>query len=347
MARTTCITSFDLADLPAATVLAETVKAAHPDWEMHAIVIEVPGWAAPEAGFAAFDRVTSITEFAVPDLPRWLFGLERDTTRLPVAAVAAHHLLQAGAGQVVYLDADSAVFHPLDLDLPALEGASLLLAPQQISPGATRAALRDGELAAMRLGVFSPGFFALRNSDEGRECAAWLDRMMRMPIADGRLAGAPAAPLLFNLAPALFAGLHILRDPGYAVSPRNIALRRVAVESDGRITVNGSPLRQFHPPRPGSPADAMLERHGGDGIAVYEVLAWYRRQTARAAAALHALAPWSLGTLADGSAITPAMRRLWRERHDLHTAFDNPYATGPGTLHAWLGRERPDLLGAA
>ena len=98
MQGTTCITCFDCADLPAATVLARTVKAAHPDWAMQAILIEAQGQAVPQAGLAAFDRLTSVTDLAVPDLWRWLFGLERDTARLPVAAVAAHRLLQDGAG---------------------------------------------------------------------------------------------------------------------------------------------------------------------------------------------------------------------------------------------------------
>ncbi len=342
MGRTVCLTSFELADLGPARVLAETVKAAHPDWTMQAMVIERPGWAVPAEAFAPFDVVTSVLELDIPRVRPWLFGIDRAAIRLPAAACGLHRALESGADWAVYLDANSAVFHPLAAT--AQGGGSVLLAPQMIAPSETEPAFRDGELAAMRLGIFSPGFIAARGDAEGRGFAAWFDGMVRRPIADARLAGAPPAPLLCNLAPALFSGINILRDPGYNVAPVNICRRRLRVAPDGSITVNGALLRHFQFPGPATTGEMMLDRHGHGDIALYELLAWYRRQTARLTVPEVAALPWSFGSFDDATPVTPPIRRLWRERADLYRAFEDPFATGPGTLHDWLGRERPDLM---
>lgn len=348
MRRTLCLTTFDLADLAPARVLAETVKAAHPDWTMQAVVIEEPGWTLPDHAFTPFDCVIPAADLAPPRFRPWIFGRDRTSARLPVAARAIRHALAAGAEQVVYLDADSAVFHPFDFDAPFdLEtgDAPVLLAPQQISPSATLPSYRDGEAAAMRLGIFSPGFLVVRDIPEGRAFADWFDTRALRPIADGRLAGAQVEPLLCNLAPALFAGLRLVRDPGINVGSTNIAGRQLRIETDGRITVNGTPLRHFQFPRAGSPAETVMERNGRGDIALYELAAWHKRQTARALVPEAARQRWSFACFADGSMVTPPIRRLWRERDDLYAAFEDPFATGPDTFHAWLGRERPDLSG--
>jgi hypothetical protein len=347
MRQTVCVTSFDFEDLAPAKVLAETVKAAHPDWTMQAIVIEEPGWTLPEDAFSPFDTVHPAAALGSPRFRPWMFSLDKATTPLAVAARALRHGLDAGADQVIYLSADSAVFHPLDLETGDRADASVMLAPQQVIPSGSAPARRDGELAAMRLGVFSPGFIVVRNDPGGRAFAAWFDDMARRPIADSRLAGAPATPLLCNLAPALFSNLHILRDPGYNVGAVNIEQRRLCVDERGDLTANGAKLRHIQFPRPGSASEAVMDRNGHGDIALYELIAWHRRQTARAQRLDATGRGWSFAAFADGTPITPAIRRLWRERADLYATFEDPFATGPGTLQAWIARERPDLLAGA
>ena len=42
MARTVCFTSFTFAYLSRARVMAQTVKAAHPDWSVWALLVDTP-----------------------------------------------------------------------------------------------------------------------------------------------------------------------------------------------------------------------------------------------------------------------------------------------------------------
>jgi hypothetical protein len=66
-------TSFTFAYLPRARVLRRTLKAAHPDWEMCALVVETGADAAMRAGLAEFDRVVFAHELGPPRFSAWMF----------------------------------------------------------------------------------------------------------------------------------------------------------------------------------------------------------------------------------------------------------------------------------
>ena len=92
--------------------------------------------------------------------------------------------------------------------------------------------------------------------------------------------------------------------------------------------------------------DVMIERYGSDSTAVRELLNWYKRRVAHHGVAAAEGWPWSYASFDSGAPIARAARLLWRARADLYSAFDDPFATGPGTLHTWLAREQPELLEA-
>ncbi len=281
MPTTACITTFDLADLPAARVLAQSVRAAHPTWRLHAVLLDELPDDLPAGIFADFDTVVPVAALDIPRFPGWIFGHDRMTARLPAGVLLLGGMLGREADLVVYLDAGSAVFHPLDLESGPLAAASILLAPQQIEPNDFAPALRDGELASMRQGIYSPAFLAACNDRDGLAFAAWLAGMMGRHQADSRLGAALPGPLFCNLAPALFDNVRVIRDPGYNVGGVNISRRRIAVGADGGIGVNGVPLRFMVFPSAGSPEEAMMERYGRGDIELYELMNWHRRQLAR------------------------------------------------------------------
>jgi hypothetical protein len=107
-------TSLTFTDLPSARVLAETWRAAHPDWTLWAVLVDrpPPGF-ADRSTFAGFDRVLTVETLGIPDLPRWLFQQERTEARAAAAAPMRLHLAALGVETVVYLPCDTAVFHPL------------------------------------------------------------------------------------------------------------------------------------------------------------------------------------------------------------------------------------------
>ncbi len=74
MVGTVCFTSFSLGYLARARVLARSVKAAHPDWAMVALLVDAMPPALEQSGaFAPFDRVVTADTLAIPRFPGWIF----------------------------------------------------------------------------------------------------------------------------------------------------------------------------------------------------------------------------------------------------------------------------------
>ena len=340
MARTVCFSAFTLAGRAQAMVLAESVRAAHPDWELHALLVDA---AAEEEGIAGFDVVVPVAHIGIPRFPGWIFRHEPAQATLAARACMLRHMLAGGADRVVSLSPDIAVFHPLGLAEGDYAGASVLLTPHQCAPNDDPRAIRDNERVAMRRGIYNLGFLAVRNDAPGRGFAQWLAEMMLQPGYDGRINPEFADQIYCNLAPAMFDNVVVIRDPGYHAAAWNLSTRRLAFQPDGRITANGAPLRFYHFGEAGG-ADILTERYAGENVEVFELTNWHRRSVACHAETLSPAGQWAYAGFDDGTPITPAMRQLWRGRHDLQAAFANPFAAGPGTLRAWLRRERPDLL---
>lgn len=342
--RTCCYTSFTLGYLPRARVLLQTLRAAQPDWAVCAVLVdEPPPGADAAAALAGFDRVLRIDDLPIPRVRSWLFGHDLVEACTAVKAAAMLRLMDDGYGRVIYLDPDIAVFHPLDPALAAVDGASVVLVPHQTEPSRQPAAVRDNEMASLRYGVFNLGFLAVRADAAGRAFAEWWAVQLHAACYDLPDRGLFTDQKYADLVPALFPGVAVLRDPGCNVASWNISTRRIGIERDGSMTVNGVPLRFCHFTKVGGIGDAMLERYAGDRVEPLEIWAWYRRELA----AQPDPAPpgwWRYGQFANGAPVTPEVRHLYRTRTDLVAAFADPFTDdGPG-FYTWLANERPDLL---
>jgi hypothetical protein len=139
--------------------------------------------------------------------------------------------------------------------------------------------------------------------------------------------------------PALFDRVKVVRDPGYNVASWNLSTRTVAVQKDGRVTVNGAPLRFWHFTKLGPMGDAMTRKYGATNFPVYEVWSWYKRQVTKATDRAIPDRWWAYGAYSDGTPIKKAHRVLYRQRADLQMAFPDPFAAGEGGYAEWLERE--------
>ena len=339
---TVCFTSCTLAYLSRARVLAETVRAAHPDWGMQVLLVDALPADTDPAELAGFDRIVTAETLGIPRFRAWLFKHDLVEACTAVKGAMLERLLAEGAGRVVYLDPDIAVFHPL----AALDDAdaSIVLTPHQLEANLTPRAVQDNELASLRYGIYNLGFIAVRNDPAGREFAAWWSLATQTACYDDTGNGIFTDQRYCDLVPTLFDGVHVLRDPGYNVASWNLSRRDLAVTPAGEITANGALLRFYHFTKIGSVGDVMIERYARDTVTAYELLAWYKRQIAAHRTEVLDSQPWCYAAFDDGTPIPRGVRLLWRERADLYAAHDDPFATGAGTLHAWLRHERPDLL---
>jgi len=339
-----CYTSFTYAYLGRARTLLATLRVAHPDWTVCAIVVdELPaGDFAPDL-LAGFDIVLGLHDLGIPRARAWLFKHDIVEACTAVKAAAMLHLMDAGYTAVIYLDPDIAVFHPLDNVEAALDHAAIVLTPHQASPNRNLQVMRDNELTSLRYGVFNLGFIAVRNDGLGRRFAEWWAAQLRRACYDDAAAGLFTDQKYIDLVPGLFDGVAVLRDPGCNVASWNLSTRRITVGADGGIRVNDAPLRFMHFTKINSVGDIMIERYAGDSIEVLEIWTWYRRQVAYCQPAAIPWDHWHYSTFSNGLVIPHSVRVLYRDSRDLRTAYDDPFdADGP--FYAWLSQTQPALL---
>lgn len=337
MPRVACFTSFTCLYLSRARVLARTLRAAHPDWHLCAVLVDAapPGLDLAPL-LAGFDAVIDPRALDLPCFDAWLFGHDLVEACTAVKGAALVRLLEQGWERVVYLDPDIAVFHGLSDIVRRLDAASVALTPHQTAPNTTSMAIGDNERASLRLGAFNLGFLAVARDAEGVRFARWWAEMLRLACHDDPARGLFVDQKYCDLVPGLFERVHIERDPGANVASWNVGRRRVTITEQGDILANGSPLKFYHFSKFGADGEAMTERYAGDNFEVFELWAWYGRQLA--AHAVPEVPPgwWQYGRFADGTPIPRAARLLYRERPDLAGRFPDPFASGPGSLQEWL-----------
>ncbi len=74
MPRIACFTSFTCRYLPRARVLAQTLRAAHPDWHLCALLVDAPPPGVDLGpALAPFDRVVDPRSLDLPRFQTWMF----------------------------------------------------------------------------------------------------------------------------------------------------------------------------------------------------------------------------------------------------------------------------------
>ena len=344
MSRICCYTSFNYAYLGRALTLIATLRAAHPDWEICGVVVDEPPQGELRAELlAAFDIVLGLHDLRIPRSRAWLFKHDVVEACTAVKGAAMLWLMDAGYEAIVYLDPDTAVFHPLAPIITALDTAAIVLTPHQCSPNRNYQVMRDNELASMKFGVFNLGFIAVRNDDAGRCFAEWWAQQLWRACYDDMAAALFTDQRYVDLVPGLFDRVGIIRDPGCNVASWNLSTRRVTICRDGDIRVNGALLRFMHFTKINAVGDIMIERYAGEGLEVLEIWNWYRREVAQRQPKAVPPDHWHYGSFSNGKKISPAVRLIYRNSREFRAAFDDPYdADGP--FYAWLSQAQPELL---
>lgn len=332
--------SFTFSYLNRARVLYQTLRRFHPDWELVALITDRPpkGFAFDPAA-EPFDRVVWAEDLGIPDFQGWLFKHDVVEVCTAVKGPFIHQACSSGADAVIYLDPDTALLGSLDPLVEWLQDHDILLTPHLIDPNDDLTAILDNDLSASRTGIFNLGFVAIRTTGEGARFAKWWNDRLLSFCYDDMPNGLFVDQRWCDHVPALFDKVKVIRDPGYNVASWNLSTRTVAVEKDGRITVNGAPLRFWHFTKLGPLGDTMTKRYAGRNFPVYEIWAWYKRLVAEATDAAIPERWWAYGVYDDGAPIEKAERVLYRQRGDLQAAYPNPFAAGPGSFREWLQTE--------
>jgi len=312
-----------------ARTLMESLQSTHPDWDRYVLIVdrsETP----TDIGGALFTTVM-VEDLPLPRKQEFLFRYGVMELNTAVKPWMFAHLKGLGYRHVVYLDPDILVTDRLtDVERLLDESATGVLLPHLTAP------IDDGrhpaELDIMRSGTYNLGFLALGDTPAVGPFIEWWKSKLEFEAASDIERGLFTDQKWMDLAPALFEGFAVLRDPGYDVAYWNLSHRPVARSGNGWTAAN-RPLRFFHfsgfnPENP-KPFSKHQNRFDLDTIGPARELAL--EYAARVIGHEHArfrANRYGYATFDEGTPIPEVIRALYRENAVIRKrAGDNPFAS--------------------
>jgi hypothetical protein len=310
-----------------AKTLMESITSLHPEWDRHVLVVDKHENLNIFGGekFAAM----SVEELPLPGMREFLFRYDVMELNTAVKPYMFTHLRRLGYDRVIYLDPDILVIDRLiDVERLLDEGAAGVLIPHLTAP------IDDGrkpsELDIMRAGAYNLGFLALGSlpaSDAFIEW--WADKLEHGAVSEPER-GLFTDQKWVDLAPGMFGGFAILRDPGYNVAYWNLSQRPVG-RKENIWFAGPQPLRFFHfsgfDPLNPEPFSKHQNRLTLSTIGEARELALkYAERVLNHGFAESIKTPYTFGRFTDGTPIPSAIRALYREESSVRIrAGENPF----------------------
>lgn len=323
-----------------AKTLMESLLAHHPEWERHVLFVDQ----CDDFGQLGGDLFSAmgIEALPLPKLREFLFRydiMELNTAAKPYMFA---HLRRQGYDRVVYLDPDILVLDRLaDVERMLGEGATAVVTPHLTAP--LDDGLCPGELDIMQSGCYNLGFLALNSLPASDAFIEWWEHKLEYGAIVDKARGLFTDQKWIDLAPGMFGGFAILRDPGYNLAYWNLPHRPVT-KVDGAWFAGGQPLRFFHfsgfDPLNPQPFSKHQNRLDLDTIGPARELAldYAQRVTGHGIAAARAR-PYAFGRFSDGTPIPTAVRVLYREHAEARArAGADPFAAAAYFANGEVGK---------
>lgn len=226
-----------------ARALCESFLAQHPESRFFVLVVDRRD-DDREAADEPFETVW-VEDLGIPDFRSIAFKfsiLELNTSVKP--SFLKWVLRNRGIERLIYLDPDVMVYSPLIEVDTILRTKDIVLTPHILSPIEDNK--RPAETDFLRSGVFNLGFVGVSNRRGAFHLLDWWEsRCLQQGFSEQR-AGLFVDQKWLDLAPCLFSGTEVLRDPSYNVAYWNLHERKIE-QIGGRPFVNGTnELRFFH-----------------------------------------------------------------------------------------------------
>lgn len=320
-------TSCTFGYLAKARVLAQSFKKYNSDYEFALVMIDKE----PE-GFIfnlaeePFDTVYYIEDMGLENYESWMFGHDVVELCTAVKGPFLKKFTNMGYDKIIYLDPDIAVYNSLSPIIDLLDSHSIIVTPHLVTPEDEENAILDNEFAALNYGVFNLGFLAIRNDANGKRLANWWNDRLLEYCHDDLPRGLFVDQKWFNLVPALFDGVYILRDPGYNVASWNLSHRKISI-TNKCIYVNGIfPLRFYHYTKLGPVGRTMTKRYAKDNHEVFEIWNKYEHMVEENTPLNLPSKWWYYGMYRDGTPIEKAERVRYRSMPNLKNVFPHPFS---------------------
>ncbi|MBE7467034.1 MAG: hypothetical protein HS116_26475 [Planctomycetes bacterium] len=257
------ITVITASHLAAARTLFESVRKHHPEAVCVAILVDrIDGrFDSQRESFS----IWPVEELKISKLSGMLFQYTRFERVMAFKAFGLGAFVERHSelDKFFYIDADFWILGKLDRALEFLDTHSLLLTPHTLQPVLDTRWMNERVFA--RTGAFNLGFLGLRRSKEAKEFLSWWTQKMSEYCVSDLPNGMFADQKWMDLAPALFEGVGVFRDPGYNVAAWNLEDRKLSeCASQGQWTAGGAELVAMHFSKfdPEQPADDYWRRAG-------------------------------------------------------------------------------------
>jgi hypothetical protein len=348
-------TSCSLNYLPKARALAESLAAVEPQASLTLCMNDVlPDWLDPAA--EPFDRIWEPEDLGYDR--GWIFQHNVMELCTAVKGRALMRLIaEDDADLIFYLDPDVVVYNPLSLADDYLGDASIGLVPHILRPEESALGVELTEISVAAHGIYNLGHLILRPDQRGQAFARWWAQRLDQYCFDDRARGLFTDQRWVDLAPAIFEGVKILKVPNLDVASWNLFGRTVSQGEAGdpsSFKVDGYPLVTYHFSGTGPTGTHRRIREIFDPSngAVAEIERLYEDAIATHGQSRLEHRPPGFDFFDDGTPVTPAARRLYRQHADLRDAFPDPYSCPPHTENPgqinyrdWLRENRPGVIG--
>lgn len=220
-------------------------------------------------------------------------------------------IFEEGAGNVVYLDPDIAVYKRLESVISLLESTEIVLTPHAMKP--VLDGLRPSDVDYLRTGTFNLGFIGLsKGADSSALLDWWESRCLGLGFNDPTF-GIFVDQKWIDLVPCYFKNVAILRDAGCNVAYWNLHERRITRINEN-IFVNDEHLYFFHFSGVKADSPDVLSRHQtrhklNQCPILQKLVSDYCSLLILENHNKYSCIAYSFGNLSDGNLITNEMRR--------------------------------------
>ena len=319
-------------------VLTESFLEQHPDGRVYALLCDQLADAyAPERerfhtvqlsdiglpGGLGLAMQYNITEFCTavkPFLLRYLF----DSTP---------------AQTLFYFDPDILFAAPINGLLERLQTFNIVLTPHLTAGYDDDRTPTEHDILAT--GAYNLGFIGLRRGEVGDAFLAWWSRKLLKHGYHDITHNQFVDQRWVDLAPGMYAGVYIERDPGCNVAYWSLPQRLLVRTPDG-YTANGSPLKFFHfsgysPLRPDEISKyqnrlSIAQLGNGEGL-----FQQYAQLLAQQGYECVRQWPYAYNRLSNGAPVSAVVRELWAEASEAGKQWDDPFdAQSPGSFYQWM-----------
>jgi len=333
--------------LPYARVLMRSVAEHHPDWRRFVILVDqIDGYFDPQD--EDFEIVFS-RDLPIPRSNWFHFKytiLELSTAVKPYIFeyLFKHYPFE----RIIYLDPDIKIYSPLSRITEALESANIVLTPHLT--GSLEDDRRPAEIDILRSGAYNLGFIGIARSGETEAFLAWWQQKLYDHCVVDLPRGLFVDQRWIDLAPGMFPGVAILRDPTLNVAYWNLSHRHISRSEHG-YEIAGFPLGFFHFSGFDANQPHRLSRHQNRHkiedlpAATQQLLLAYREELLAAGYAACKKWPYTFARFRNGVDIPDVGRPVHNEAPELLDAIDDPFSDEgfAAFLEIWNGPVQDEM----